>query len=798
MASRIAAASVSAVGLLVLVGWVFAIESIKRVAPNMVFMNPVTAVTFIIAGASLLCLQRSAGAKRKRTGRLLGAGVAILGALKLLELATGREFGVDQWLFTGELFDPVFNRPNRIAPNTALNFALLGAALLLLDYQTRRGNRPSEVLCTISAFCAVLAIVGYAYRVEVFYSIRLFVPMALHTAVAFLLLAAGCLLARADNGTMGIIVSDTAGGVLARRLLPLAIVIPVVLGALRLGGERAGLYDSAFGVALFASSIILAFVAVIWWTAQLLHRVDTERRASEATRQENELRFNQIAQHITDVFWMSSVEPQQLLFVSSAYQQIWGRSAAALYQNPREWTESLHPDDRARVIAAHGANAQRGSYDETYRIVRPDGSLRWIHDRAFPVADNNGRVYRVAGIASDVTAQKESERLIGEARDEAERANRAKNEFLSRMSHELRTPLNAILGFGQLLELEELKGDQEESVGHIVSAGGHLLDLINEVLDISRIESGGMALSLEPVEATTLLQDVMTLLRPLATERRVRLINPLDDGEVFVTADRQRLKQVLLNLLSNAIKYNRQDGEVRIALQATATRIADNQVTIEISDTGIGLPPDKVERLFRPFDRLGAEQTTVEGTGLGLALSKRLVELMNGTIGVRSEPGVGSTFSISLHNAVDPSASVDRAPEAEAERRSGGTCVLLYIEDNLSNLKLVQRILAHRPEVTLMTAMQGLLGLELAQQHVPDVILLDLHLPGMNGAEILQRIRADHRTADIPVVMVSADATSGQIERLKSAGANAYLTKPFNVKEFLRTIGEFVEKRSTL
>ncbi len=391
---------------------------------------------------------------------------------------------------------------------------------------------------------------------------------------------------------------------------------------------------------------------------------------------------------------------------------------------------------------------------------------------------------RTGELEGALARQRDAQRL-------AEDANRAKSEFLSRMSHELRTPLNAVLGFGQLLETDDLSGSQRDAVDHILKGGRHLLDLINEVLDISRIEAGELSLSPEPVLAAELVGDAVDLMRPLADQRGIQLV--VDSSGVcdcYVFADRQRAKQVLLNLLSNAIKYNRPRGSVAVACeQSEATRLR-----IRVTDTGTGIPAERLGQLFIPFERLGAEHTREEGTGIGLALSKRLAEAMGGTLTAASTLGQGSTFTVELPRVEGPVERYERLnggtrPVAEPAARGQ---VVLHIEDNLSNLTLVERVLAQRPGVEVVAAMHGRLGLELAREHHPVLVLLDLHLPDLGGEQVLQRLRDDPATASIPVVIVSADATPGQIQRLLSAGAAGYLTKPIDVRELLRLVDEGV------
>ncbi len=389
-----------------------------------------------------------------------------------------------------------------------------------------------------------------------------------------------------------------------------------------------------------------------------------------------------------------------------------------------------------------------------------------------------------------------SERTIEleQARHAADQANQAKSEFLSRMSHELRTPLNAVLGFAQLLQMDALSEEQRESVEHIDKGGRHLLGLINEVLDIARIEAGRLTISLEPVPVQSLVQESLDLIAPLAAAEEIQLDGDLaDTPERHVQADRQRLKQVLLNLLSNAVKYNRKGGAVTLSYDETPA----GRLRISVTDTGPGIAPEKMERLFKPFDRLDVDQTGVEGSGLGLALSKRLAEAMGGSIGVESSVGRGSTFWVELPlvedwvKRLEGRAGVPAPGELDASRTAR---VVLYVEDNLSNLKLIERLVAHRPEVRILPAMQGRLGLDLAREHRPDLILLDLHLPDMLGEEFLLRLRAMPETREIPVVVISADATSGQADRLLASGARGYLTKPVEVKKFFALLDEVLQE----
>lgn len=490
--------------------------------------------------------------------------------------------------------------------------------------------------------------------------------------------------------------------------------------------------------------------------------------------------MNTIGQGLTvvDADWRFS-------YVNPAYARITGYAPDQLIG--RSPLEFVAEEDRDRLEAVK--TSRLGADITTYesKVRRSDGELVDVLITGVPRFEEDVFVGTIS-VITDITERKKAEQELKSAKTSAEGANRAKSEFLSRMSHELRTPLNAILGFAQLLELDDLPGDQQESVDRILKAGRHLLDLINEVLDISRIEAGNLSLSLEPVALFNVAQDAVQLIQPLAAEKNIRVeLSASLAGEPEVTADLQRLKQVLLNLLSNAVKYNRPGGEVTLRCCSAAA----GHLRLEVRDSGPGLHESLLARLFTPFDRLGAEETEVEGSGIGLALTKRLVEAMGGEISVTSEVCAGTSFFVDLPLAAGAQAALPEPPPAvpavditPAAQRS----IIVYIEDNLSNLVLVEKLLARLHHIELLTAMQGRLGLELVQQQRPDLVLLDLHLPGLGGAEVLERLKADPATCDIPVVILSADATPKQINALTARGALAYLTKPINVQELLGVV----------
>jgi signal transduction histidine kinase/CheY-like chemotaxis protein len=427
-------------------------------------------------------------------------------------------------------------------------------------------------------------------------------------------------------------------------------------------------------------------------------------------------------------------------------------------------------------------------YELTY--ICKDGSRFPAIVSITALRDDYGNIIGYLLIGTDNSVRKQVESDLHNAMAVAEKANLAKSDFLSSMSHELRTPLSAILGFAQLIESGSPPPTttQKRSVDQILKAGWYLLDLINEILDLALIESGKLSLSLEPISLSEVMRECQAMIEPQAQKRGICVAFHHIEGRYFVEADRTRVKQVLINLLSNAIKYNKGGGTVVVDCIAESPA----RIRICVKDSGDGLTADKLTQLFQPFNRLGQEASVEEGTGIGLVVCKRLVELMGGAIGVESTVGKGSVFWIDLNltaepqpvaGAAEPSASAQAPVPADAQTRT-----LLYVEDNPANLMLVEDLIARRPDIRLLSARDGNRGIEIARASRPDVILMDINLPGISGITALRILADDPVTAHIPVIALSANAMPRDVERGLQAGFFRYLTKPLKVNEFMDTL----------
>ena len=519
-----------------------------------------------------------------------------------------------------------------------------------------------------------------------------------------------------------------------------------------------------------------------------------EREVAEAALRESEQRFRNILNHVPIGIVFTDLRGH-VKQTNPRFCELTGYSEAELLM--LSLSDYTHPEDMAQDVELM-AQLVRGEiplYRRHKRYIAKHGATVWVQATVSLLRDTNGKPRSIVGVIEDITEHlklEEAER----AREAAEASNRAKSEFLSRMSHELRTPLNAMLGFAQLLELDTrhpLAPAQQPWVAQIQQAGWHLLEMINDVLDLSRIESGNLRLQIETLNLSELLDATVAMVNADAQRRRIAISREVAPGSAAVLGDTTRVKQILTNLLSNAVKYNVDDGRIHI----TSRMLDADSVEISVTDTGLGLTPQQLADLFQPFNRLGRERSSQQGTGIGLVIAQRLAELMGGSLQAHSEAGRGSVFVLTLPCAVDPDtvrSDLDAlAPEpADYHRRR-----VHYVEDNETNVEVMRGILAQRPQVEMQVSMTGLDGLAAIRAHRPDLVLLDMHLPDISGMELLRHLKAHPHTSGVPIVVVSADALASQIDAAFEAGCTHYLTKPVSVAELLAVLDDLLDQMDT-
>jgi PAS domain S-box-containing protein len=769
--ARTAGAAVVAQGCLVLAGWSFDSPALMSVFPGLVAMNPATATAFILAGSSLWLLSSTEPAgSAHAVGRACAFIVGLIALTKLVSFL-GPDPGIDRLLFREKL--DALSPPNRMAPNTTLNFLLTGVALLALDVETRGRGRPAQVLAVLSALTSLFALIGYAFEVQYLYGLASYIPMALNTALAFAVLSVGILCARPDQGLMAVVTSGSPGGVTARRLLPAALGLPVLLGWLCLAGQRAGLYDTSFGVALLVLLIVIAFAVLIGWTASSLDLADAERRRAETALE----RLRRQLQLILDSAGegIQGLDRQgRITLMNPAAARLLGRDGEdpiglALHDvvHGSGGDAATHLPDACPVSAASRDGAVHQRSEDVF--WRADGTSFPVEYVSTPIRER-GEVVGAVVAFLDITERREVERV--------------KEEFVSLVSHELRTPLTSIHGYVELL-LEGAAGalaeEQQEFLTVVRRNTDRLLGLVNELLDLSRIEAGRMELQPAVLDLVPAIRRVADSLRPSIEKKGQHLSIDVADGLPPIWADADRVTQILTNLLSNAHKYTPAGGRISVA-----ARRQDGRVRVEVRDTGIGLTADEQAQLFTKFFRSrNRAAQAVGGTGLGLAITRSLVELHGGEIGVVSAPGRGSTFSftVPVHQAPPtvPEAVGGMDPARPSRR-------VLVVDDEPDVADLIRHNL-ERGGYDVLVARSGAEALRLAQDARPDLITLDIALPDVDGFTVLEQLKDTVSTATIPVLLLSILTEQG---RGKLLGAVDYLRKPVPERVLLERVARIL------
>ena len=534
---------------------------------------------------------------------------------------------------------------------------------------------------------------------------------------------------------------------------------------------------------------------------QMADQIQTETEAL----QESEKRFRQLAENMRAVVWMCNPEGSQVIYVSNAYEQIWGRSCEYLYASVHNWFEAIYSEDRDRIIASIAKMAD-GDFDEEYRIVRPDGELRWIRDRAFPIKNEFGQVYRIAGIAEDISDRKQAEMELQQAKEAAEAGNRAKSQFLANMSHEVRTPLNAILGFAQIMQRDaSLSPEHEKYINIINHSGQYLLTLINDVLEMSKIEAGRVKLNENSFDLYRLLDSLLEILRPKATAKQLILnFERATSVPQYITCDENKLRQVLSNLVDNAIKFTAV-GSVTLRVELGKVEeisnsllpISNYQLLFTVEDTGCGIAPEEIKNLFKPFVQTRTGQQSLEGSGLGLSISRKFVNLMGGDITVSSTLGKGSVLKFDISAVQAPITNLPDQPQILPPiglAPNQPVYRLLIVEDQWENSLLLLKLLTS-VGFEVKEARNGQEAVELWEEWEPHLILMDMRMPVMNGYEATQKIKATAKGQSTVIIAVTGFAFEENRADILSIGCDDFVSKPFQTDVVFAKISQHLGVR---
>ncbi len=774
------AASIGAIGF---AGWVFGLDGLKRIHPAWVTMKANTGLCLMLAGLAVALLnEENVRGIRRRVSQGCAIVISTVGLLTLGEHLGWWQSGIDQVLFQESLESAGRSFPGRMGPLSAVNFVLLGAVVLLLDARPRRGSWPAQI-CAVGVIATTFVVfLAYFYAVEIPQPLAPYLSIALHTVVAFLLLAAAILLARPVRGMMAAFLADNIGGVIARRMLPAALLLPVLFGWLATLGRDAGLYGRGVGTALLAASLTLVFTSLVWWSARALAAADARRRSAEEDLQRSERELSDFFDNAAvSLHWVGPdgrvlrVNDTELALLGYAREEYVGRAIADFHADAETIADIL-----ARLTAGETLT------DYPAQLRCKDGSLRdvLIHSSVYW---EDGKFVHTRCFTRDVTEQRRAEAAATQAREAAETANRAKDDFLAVLSHELRTPLTPALMAVSDLETSPPTDPVVLREAHALIRRNIELEarLVDDLLDLTRISRGKLRIASAPVDLHTTLRDALAIAEPMLREKRITVATDFAAPDSLVRGDAARLAQVFANLLTNAAKFTPDEGHVSVSTVHTG-----QDLRVEVTDTGMGIAPEVLPKIFDAF-RQGGDGTTRRfgGLGLGLNVAQSLVEAHGGTIKAASAGcDRGATFAVTLPAfrgvLPDPRKTPAPPPTPDAAR----SLRVLMVEDHEDTRRVLRRLLerwGHRVQTAGSVAeARAILGTETF-----DLLLSDLGLPDGTGLEVVATLRAQ---SDIPAIAMSGYGMEADLARARTAGFTEHLVKPVaaeRLREVLDRLG---------
>lgn len=791
--SALAALAAISGGLLVLIGWLLDIDILKRVRPGFTAMNPLTAISFVLNGSGIMLLLTN----RNRVALMLGGTVAALAVLKIWDLSFGG-LPVDRFLFADQLIEPG-QPPSRLAPNTAVAILLAGLSLALATGTGRLRALYSQGFGAVVLLIAMFALIGYLFGLDRLHSVGPFIPMAIHTAILLLVLAFGLISLKPDCGVLLALRDKGPTGAMARTAIPLTLLIPIGVGAVHIWGQQQGYYDTEGGVALQVIANVLVTSALLITSIAALHRSDALRQSREETlvRSESQYRLAENVAHVGH--WRMDVPSLQVTWSEELFR-ICGLLPKDGAPPAGRVLKMYHPDDRQIMRKSVRAALRSGTnWDHQVRICRPDGSIRIVSSQGVCERDAHGRIAGLFGVFADVTE-------LEDARRAAEAATTAKAAFLANMSHEIRTPLNGVMGFAELLRTANLPTQQKRHADLIFDSAGALLKLLNDILDVSKIEAGQFQVTAEPFALGHQLRQCAHLMEAAAQKKGLTLtLSIAPDVPEHVLGDGLRMRQVLLNLLGNAVKFTER-GSVVIA-STISTSPEGKTLQISVADTGVGIAEARQHSVFEEFVQADASiSRRFGGSGLGLNISQRLVILMGGRLSLTSVEGHGTCVTMVLPlliaNAPVPE---DTALRLTAQPSGLGLSLhnrprILLVEDLDINQELLTGMLT-RMGYLVEIASDGAEAIKLALQLASEpekyqLIFMDVQMPVVDGLSATRAIRAmGGRAQSIPIIGLTANAYASDVEQCRDAGMNGHLAKPVSMSALGSALTFWLSKR---